>query len=76
MSERPTAGGALGDQIDGDDARSAVTIAPARDLEVAEARRVVRRARRVLGAALGRRVLDPDLLAAASLVVEVGGRDD
>jgi hypothetical protein len=38
-------------------------------------RRVLRRARRVLGAQLGGREIDRDVLAAAELIVEVGRHD-
>lgn len=39
-----------------------------------EPRRILRRARRVLGAELGHDRVNPELLAAAELVLEAGGR--
>jgi hypothetical protein len=41
---------------------------------VADERRTIRRAVRVLRAALGRGDVDPDVLAAAEMLLEVGGR--
>ena len=39
-----------------------------------EQRRLLKRARRVIGAALAQRDPDPELVAAAALVCEAGGR--
>ena len=47
-----------------------------RERDLIEARRTVRRARRALSAALGRGEIDPDLIALAEMILEVGRRTE